>query len=102
MRITEIGQISITVSDVSIALEFHRDILDLEFLFSPAENLVFLECGTNRIISTTPQGIGEVGKNSILYFKTTENEKFFAAAVVKGAKEERAPEFTAKMPDHNL
>ena len=87
MKITEIGQIAITVSDVPVALEFYRDILDLEFLFSPADNLAFLKCGTNRIMLTTPQGAGDVGKNSILYFKTTEIEKFFASAVAKGKTE---------------
>ena len=35
-KVADIGQIAITVSDVSQALVFYRDVLGLEFLFSPA------------------------------------------------------------------
>ena len=66
--ITKIGQVAITVSNVEKALSFYRDILNLEFLFSPSENLAFVQCRETRIMLSTPQGVGEVGKNSILYF----------------------------------
>jgi len=44
-KIKGLGQLAITVSDVSAALEFYRDKLGLEFLFAPADNLAFLQCG---------------------------------------------------------
>ena len=98
----EIGQIAVTVSDVAKALPFYRDVLGLKFLFSPSPSLAFLAAGAARIMLTTPQGAGSVGANSILYFKVTDIVEAHAAIVAKGATDERAPELTAKLPDHEL
>jgi predicted enzyme related to lactoylglutathione lyase len=102
VKISEIGQIAITVSDVEIALEFYRDILGLTFLFSPAPTLAFLAAGSLRIMLSTPQGAGTVGANSTLYFKTQDIETSYATIVARGATVERAPQLAAKMPDHEL
>jgi predicted enzyme related to lactoylglutathione lyase len=101
-RLSEIRQIAITVSDVSTALPFYRDVLGLKFLFSPAPTLAFLEAGTVRIMLSTPQGAGTVGHNSILYFKVADITATHTAIVERGAKNERAPQLTARMPDHEL
>ena len=98
----EFGQLAITVSNVESALSFYRDILGLDFLFSPSESLAFLQSGSVRIMLSTPQGAGEVGKNSIPYFKVTSIEKFFDLAIDKGAIKEREPQMAAQMPDHEL
>jgi hypothetical protein len=63
---------------------------------------LLLGCGGTRIMLSTPQGFGEVGKNSIPYFKLSGLEDFFAGAVSKGALVEREPHLIAKMPDHDL
>lgn len=101
-KLYEIGQIAVTVSDVSAALGFYRDVLGLTFLFRPGPNLAFLMAGSVRIMLTTPQGAGSVGHNSILYFKATDIETAHAAFVAGGATNERAPQLAAKMPDHEL
>lgn len=101
-KLSEIGQIAITVSDVSKALPFYRDVLGLTFLFSPAPNLAFLSAGKIRIMLSTPQGAGTVGHNSILYFKVTDIVATHNAIVARGATSERAPQLAAKMPDHEL
>jgi predicted enzyme related to lactoylglutathione lyase len=100
--LSEILQVSITVSDLDTALPFYRDVLGLKFLFSPSQNLAFLAAGSVRIMLSTPQGAGVVGKNSILYFKVTDISATYAALVERGAREERPPQLTAKMPDHDL
>jgi predicted enzyme related to lactoylglutathione lyase len=101
-RLSEIRQIGITVSDVNTALPFYRDVLGLEFLFSPAPNLAFLAAGSVRIMLSTPQGAGTVGHNSILYFKVTDIVATHGAIVGRGATNERAPQLAAKLPDHEL
>ena len=101
-KLSEIRQIAITVSDVSKALPFYRDVLGLTFLFSPAPTLAFLGAGGVRIMLSTPQGAGTVGHNSILYFKVTAIAVTHAAIVARGATNERDPQLTAKMPDHEL
>ena len=101
--LSEIGQIAIVVSDVAKATAFYRDVLGLKFLFPAGPNLAFLAAGSVRIMLSTPQGHGEAGKNSILYFKITGDiTAVHAAIVARGAKNERAPTLTAKMPDHDL
>ncbi|AUD78809.1 glyoxalase [Kangiella profundi] len=101
-QVSNIKQIAITVSDVDKALEFYRDILGLEFLFSAGPNLAFLNAHGVRIMLSTPQGAGAVGANSILYFNVTDIESAYKEFVGQGAKEERAPQLAANMPDHDL
>lgn len=101
-EISGIRQIAITVSDTEKALEFYRDILGLEFLFAPNDELAFVQAGDVRIMLSTPQGAGAVGANSILYFSVDEIEAAFESFVSAGAAAERAPALAAKMPDHEL
>ena len=100
--LSEIGQIAITVSDVRSALTFYRDVLGLTYLFSPGPNLAFLAAGSIRIMLSTPQGAGTVGKNSILYFKVVNIDAMYKLLLDRGATDERGPQLAAKMPDHEL
>jgi predicted enzyme related to lactoylglutathione lyase len=102
MSPSEIGQIAIVVSDVAQATTFYRDVLGLKFLFGAGPNLAFLQAGSVRLMLSTPQGHGEPGKNSVLYFKVKDVEATHAAIVARGAKNERTPALTARMPDHEL
>ncbi len=101
-KLSTIGQIAITVSDVEKALTFYRDALGLEFLFSAGPELAFLNADGIRIMLSTPQGAGTVGGNSILYFKVSDIESVHSAVLGRGAVSERAPQLAAKMPDHDL
>ena len=100
--LSDIGQITITVGDVAKATAFYRDVLGLKFLFPAGPNLAFLAAGGVRIMLSTPQGAGEVGKNSILYFKVADIAAAHAAIVARGAKNESEPRLVARMPDHEL
>ena len=97
-----LGQIAVTVADVAASTAFYRDVLGLRFLFSAGPNLAFLETGGVRLMLTVPQGHGEAGKNSVLYFRTGELTAAYAAVVSRGARPERPPALTARMPDHEL
>ena len=100
--LSEIGQIAITVGDVAKATAFYRDVLGLKFLFPAGPNMAFLAAGGVRIMLTTPQGAGEVGRNSILYFKVADIKAAHAAIVARGAAKAGDPRLIAKMPDHEL
>jgi len=97
-----IGQIAVTVSDVAAATVFYRDVLGLRFLFPAGPNLAFLDAGGVRLMLTTPQGHGETGRNSVLYFRTGDLASAYTAVVSRGARPERPPALTARMPDHEL
>ncbi|HVT74162.1 MAG TPA: glyoxalase superfamily protein [Lacunisphaera sp.] len=100
--VSGIGQIAITVSDAAKAAAFYRDVLGLKFLFAAGPSMAFLQAGSVRIMLSTPQGHGEVGKNSILYFRVSGVEAVHAAVVGRGAANLRTPQLVAKMPDHEL
>lgn len=101
-NLSEIGQIALVASDVSKLVPFYRDVLGLEFLFSPSPQLAFLKAGDVRLMLTTPQGAGKVGENSVLYFKVPNVEAVFQTLLDRGANSERPPQLVAKMPDHEL
>src|SRR5436190_17414533 len=91
LGLSDIGQIAITVSDVAKATAFYRDVLGIKFLFSAGPNLAFLAAGSVRLMLTTPQGHGEVGKNSILYFKVADLAAAHRGVLARGGKNERDP-----------
>lgn len=101
-RVSEIGQIAVTVRSIDTALPFYRDVLGLDFLFSPGPTLAFLAAGTVRIMLSTPQGTGEVGRNSLLYFKVSDIASTYAEILERGAVGQRGPELAARLPDHEL
>lgn len=101
-ELSEIGQIAITVGDVANAASFYRDVLGLKFLFHAGPNMAFLQAGGLRLMLSTPQGAGEVGKNSILYFRVRDIGAAHAGLVSRGAKNESDPRMAAQMPDHQL
>jgi len=100
--VSKIGQIAITVRDVAAAKSFYSGILGLKPLFDAGPNLAFLAADEVRIMLTTPQGGGEVGKNSILYFRTTAIESTYEQIVQRGAQGEAKPHAVAKLPAHEL
>ena len=102
VQLSEIGQIAITVADVSAALHFYCDILGLKFLFQAGPNLAFLQAGNVRLMLSTPQGAGKIGANSILYFTVQDIAGVHESLVWMGAPSERAPQRAAAMPDHDL
>ena len=101
-NLSTIGQIAVTISDVTAALSFYRDALGLTFLFSAGPNLAFLDAGGVRLMLSTPQGAGSVGHNSILYFKVSDIVAVHEAIVARGGTSERTPQLAAKLPDHEL
>ena len=99
-NVGDIGQVAITVSDVAAAKAFYCDVLGLRFLFDAGPNLAFVAAGAIRVMLTTAQGHGTVGHNSTLYFRVHDIVAAYGSICERGAKAEREPELTARMPDH--
>ena len=102
MRIKQIGQIAIAVSDLANAVSFYRDVLGLTLLFEAPPGLAFFDCGGVRLMVTTQQGDAKDHTTSVIYYKVDDIQ--FAAAELKsrGVEFEREPQLAAKMPDHEL
>lgn len=63
LKLSSIGQISRSVSDIEAAVAWYRDVLGLAHLFTTGP-LAFFDCGGTRLFLEQ----GEVGPESILYF----------------------------------
>ena len=88
--------------DYDAAVAFYRDVLGLRFLFSAGPNLAFLQAGSVRLMLSPPEGGGQVGANSVLYFRVDDVEATQKAIVSRGAVNDTDPHLIAKMPDHEL
>ena len=66
--LTEVGQISIPVTDLERATSFYREGLGMRFLFS-APNMSFFDCGGIRLMLAIPEGNEFSPPGSILYYR---------------------------------
>src|SRR5215467_13154073 len=101
IELTQIGQISITVTDVTRATAFYRDQLELKYLFS-AGNMAFFDCGGVRLMLAVPEKPELNHPSSILYFKVNEIEAVANELSARGVAFEALPRMVAKMPNHEL
>jgi predicted enzyme related to lactoylglutathione lyase len=99
-QVTSIGQIAITVQEMSRAVAFYRDTLGLKYLFE-ATGMAFFDCnGVRLMLSMSEKPDSTYG--SILYYKTDDIEAAAAGMRDQGVQFEAPPRMIAKMPDHDL
>jgi len=97
--INSIGQIALTVKNLSRATAFYRDTLGLNFLFE-ANNMVFFDCGGTRLMLTPEHQ--ESTYSSIIYYRTDDIQKTAELLRSRSVIFESEPRMIAKMPDHEL
>lgn len=102
LALNRLGQIAINAHDVPAAAAFYRDVLGLRHLFDAGPNLAFFDCGGVRLMITQPSAPEFDHPASVLYFAVADIAAAHQALVAASAKIERAPQLTAKMPDHEL
>ena len=95
-----IGQVAITVDDLPRAKDFYQNTLGMKFLFD-AGHLAFFQCGTVRLMLTTPQKPEPRG-GTILYYKVADIQSTCAAIKARGATLLEEPHLIARMADHDL
>ena len=100
--ITEIGQIALTVSDVARAKDFYANKLGLTPLFDAGPSLSFLQCGSVRIMLSTPEGEFKPGGGTILYFRVADIDAAYEQYKERGVEFVNGPHLIARMPDHEL
>jgi methylmalonyl-CoA/ethylmalonyl-CoA epimerase len=100
--LAELGQISVTVSDLDRAVGFYRDVLGLKHLFSAPPGLAFFACGSVRLMLSRPEQPDGERLSAALYFKVPDIESARAALVGRGVVFEAEPHLMARMPDHEL
>lgn len=100
VNLDTIGQVAITVDDLAHAKNFYQNTLGMKFLFE-AGHLAFLQCGSIRLMLTTPEKPEPRG-GTILYYKVDDIQATCAAIKSHGASLLEEPHLIARMPDHNL
>jgi methylmalonyl-CoA/ethylmalonyl-CoA epimerase len=95
-----IGQIAVTVADVSRAIAFYRDKLGIRMLFE-VSNMGFFDCGGVRLMLSTAEKPAE-SYSSVLYFKVADIDAAYSALRSRDVAFEGEPHLIAKMPDHEL
>lgn len=98
--LSTIGQIALSVRDVSRAVAFYRDVLGLRFLFE-VPNMGFFDCGGIRLMLAIPEGV-EGNLSSVIYFKVEDIQAAAEVLKSRGVVFDQEPHFIAKMPDHDL
>lgn len=100
VRLDEIGQIVVTVSDLERARDFYQNVLGFRFLFDGGP-MSFFQCGKIRFaIGTSDKPVSPGG--TILYFRVADIQQTHAQLVAKGVAFIQKPHLVAKMPDHDL
>ena len=102
VRLNEIGQIALTISDLDKAVAFYRDVLGLKHLFSAPPGLAFFSCGTVRLMLSRPEQPNSERFAATLYFKVPDIDSAHNALTACGVTFEAKPHLVARMPDHEL
>jgi DNA-binding CsgD family transcriptional regulator/catechol 2,3-dioxygenase-like lactoylglutathione lyase family enzyme len=93
-KLGSIGQIARTVSDITAAEAWYRDVLGLPHLYTFGE-LAFFECGVTRLYLQQ----GEPKPESILYFQVDDIHAAHDALAGKGAEFASAPHLVHRHAD---
>lgn len=103
IRLNEIGQIALTVTNLDEAKVFYRDVLGMQFLFD-AGTMAFFQCGTVRLLIGTAEKPAhqEPATGTVLYFRVGDLAGSCAALKAKGVAFIQEPHVVAKMKDHDL
>lgn len=99
--LSQLGQIALSVGDLSRSLAFYRDVLGIPFLFEAPPSLAFFNCGGVRLMLSGEQGEAR-GAGSTLYFRVEDIEAAHADLTSRGLTFEDQPHLIAAMPDHEL
>jgi methylmalonyl-CoA/ethylmalonyl-CoA epimerase len=96
----KIGQIAITVSDLSRAKSFYQNTLGMSFLFD-AGTMSFFQCGDIRFMIGAAEQPAPRG-GTILYFKVQNIHQTYALLKEQDVEFPQPPHLVARMPDHEL
>lgn len=100
--LSAIEQIAVTAHDIERAVEFYRDKLGMQLLFSVPPNLAFFDCNGIRLMLSLPAKPEFDHPSSVIYFHVDNIEQAFETLSARGVQFEEQPEFVADMGTYNL
>lgn len=102
LGISKLDQVAIPVKDLTRAIEFYRDVLQLPHMFTVESKLSFFDCGGVRLMLTRPEKAEFDHPGSILYFKVPDIHHAHTTLVEREVRIEDPPHLIAKMGTHDL
>ena len=88
--LSKIGQIAVNVHDIDRAVEFYRDVLGMDFVFS-VPKMAFFMCGDVRLMLTTPERPEFDHPASLIYYAVDEIDSAVATLKERGVEFEGEP-----------
>jgi len=100
--LSQIGQISVPVSDAEKSILFYRDKLGMKLVFKAPPGLAFFDCAGVRLMLDEPAKKQMGGTSSVIYYKVPDLHDAFQVLSARGVVFETKPHLVAKLPDHEL
>ena len=88
--LSKIGQIAVNVHDIDRAVEFYRDVLGMDFVFS-VPKMAFFMCGDVRLMLATPEKPEFDHPASLIYYTVDEIQSAVATLKERGVEFEADP-----------
>ncbi len=101
IRLSKIGQIMVNVRDLDHAVEFYRDVLGMEFLFT-APNMAFFQCGDVRLMLGVADKPEFDHPASIIYYRVDDIHAAYETLMSRGVTFEHKPNIAHRAEDHDL
>ena len=102
VKLSTIGQIALTVTNIERAVTFYRDKLGMTLMFQAPPKLAFFVNGPVRLMLSEPESEGFKADNSVIYYKVDDIEGSTATLKARGVKITSEPHLIARLPDHEL
>ena len=100
VRFEKIGQIAVTVRDLTRSKHFYQHVLGMKPLFD-AGNMAFFQCGDIRFAIGLAEEQTPIG-GTILYFRVEDIQGTHAVLKERSVEIVQEPHLVARMPDHEL
>jgi len=100
VKLSEIAQVALTVTDLREAKAFYRDVLGMQFLFD-AGTMAFFQCGPVRLTIGVPEKPCNP-EGTVVYFRIAEMEPACALLKGLGVAFLQEPHVVARMKSHDL
>ena len=79
-----VGQLLIPVENLEIAIEYYRDTLGLQYLFSAPPQMSFFQAGEVRLLIGVPEAGQSRDRGSAVYFKVADIQAVYATLKTRG------------------
>ena len=100
--LSAIGQIAVNAHDINRAIDFYRDKLGMNLLFTAPPGLAFFDCDGIRLMLSLPAKPEFDHPSSIIYFNVDDIQLAYKTLSERGVKFEEQPAFVANMGTYDL